>query len=151
MGYQESFIYSKTNNKNNIKSAVNIIKKYKLPEFMNISYAEVPTLKPFSNGHKKKYPILDWPKDTNLIMTFGERYDQHSISRAFSIDHYTRYNLEGKEKDEDSDFLISYTEDEYKILDDLDIVFIDDYIDPKLKGEFTDYFGDPSFINIIND
>lgn len=144
MGYQESFVYSKSGNNENINKAVEILRKYKYQQFDVVSIGTASVLKDFSNNHKKKFPIINWCKGTSLLFVAGERYYQYSINRLFSIDIYTRYNI-NRECD-DNEILINYTDDEYEILDDLEILFIDDYIDPKLKGPFDTYFGNVNMI-----
>ena len=146
MGYQESFVFSRTNNQENIKKAIEIIEKYGFQQLDVVSIAKVSLLKNFSNGHKKQWPILNWNKGEILLMTFGERYYQRSINRLFFVDTNKRYNLD-KSIDAD-DNLIEYTPEEYNVLDDLDIVFIDDFVDPKLKGPFENYFGEPEFLKL---
>lgn len=144
MGYQESFIYSKTGNNDNIEKTIDIIRKYKYQQMNVLSIAKVNLLKDFSNGHKKQFPVINWTTNTKLLMTFGERYYQRSINRLFFVDTSTRYNT--SKRDDEDENLINYTDEEYAVLDDLEIVFIDDYIDPKLKGAFESYFGEPEFI-----
>jgi|AntRauTorcE11897_2_1112592.scaffolds.fasta_scaffold21330_2 hypothetical protein len=129
MGYQESFICSISGDNTDIEKALLLTKKYNINNISNTSIVGIAKVKKdFSNNHKKKYPILNWPKGTKLLFVSGERYDQRSISRIFLLDG---------ENPQDPTF----TDEEREfILSNLDIVFIDDYIVPKLSSAFLDYF-----------
>ncbi|MFH2116842.1 MAG: hypothetical protein ABII85_02220 [Bacillota bacterium] len=130
MGYQESFIYSKKGSNSDIKKAFEITKKYNINDISNTSIVGITKVKKdFSNNHKTKYPVLNWPKGTNLLFAAGERYDQMSIPRVFLID------VEEETQD------ISFTDEEKEfLLSNFEIVYIDDHVDSKLKGLFSDYF-----------
>jgi len=138
MGYQESFIYSKTGNNTNIEKTIEIIKKYGYQQY-EPSIGEVSVLKSFSNGHKQRYPVLNWPIDTKLLIAAGERYYQRGIGILFAI----KNNRNPNSTEDEEDYFIEYADDELKVLDNLDIIYIDDYVDPKLKEDFSDYFSKP--------
>ena len=98
MGYQESFVYSKSGNNENIEKAIDIIRKYKYQQMDALSIAKVNLLRDFSNGHKKQFPVINWTANTKLLMVSGERYYQYGINRLFFVDTSNRYNIPKRDK-----------------------------------------------------